>query len=100
MDLRDIFFGLIWLFIGNLAFYFLYPVFGAFLTGMSTATVGEFGLTDTITALGWGGYLITWAFVGLGIPAWMIIGGANKDQTLKTNANSKMGVRKEIQIIR
>lgn len=79
MDLRDIFFGLAWLVLGNLVFYLTYPIFSGIMTGVSDATVGEFGLTSTIVAVGWGGFILMWVLVGFAIPIYMLIKGASRD---------------------
>lgn len=79
MDLRDILTGLFWLVMGNIVFYFVFPLFGAMIDGMATTVVGSFGLTDTIVALSWGGYIMIWGIVGIVIPLYLIIKGAGKD---------------------
>lgn len=78
MELNDIFFGLVWLFVGNLVFHFMYPIFTAILSAFSSVSIGEFELTSTITALGWGAYLFAWGFVGTTIPVYFLIKGAQK----------------------
>lgn len=77
MDLRDIIFGLIWLIVGNISFYFLYPVFGAVSGYFGTAAAGTFGLSETMVNVGWGGFMGAWFLVNcMGI--YYIIKGANR----------------------
>lgn len=79
MNLKDIVFGVFLIPLGNLAFYFLYPVYSAMLTGISEATSGSFGLTATMTAIGWGAYITFWALVGVIIPIYLIVKGSRED---------------------
>lgn len=65
--------------LGNLAFYFIYPLFGAMLDGFGTSTIGTFGLTDTVIAIGWGGYLLLWMVAGVVMPIYLIIKGAGSE---------------------
>jgi len=64
---------------GEFAFYFMYPVYGSLLDGMSIATIGTFGLTDTMTSLGWGAYFLVWGLVGFALPLYLIVKGASKE---------------------
>jgi hypothetical protein len=79
MDLRDIIIGLVWMTFGNLLFYIMYPIYGSLIDGFSTAVIGSFGLTSTITAIAWGAYLVFWAFGGIAMPLYLIITGAQKE---------------------
>lgn len=79
MDLRDILAGLFWMIMGNIVFYLVYPLYGAMISGFATSVVGEFGLTDNIVAIGWGGYIFLWACVGIVLPIYLLIKGSSKD---------------------
>lgn len=79
MDLRDIIIGGFWLVLGNLVFYFVYPLFGSLVDGFGTSAVGSFGLTNTIVAIGWGGYFLLWGIAGVVVPIYLIIKGASRD---------------------
>lgn len=79
MDLRKIVIGLCWIVMANLVFYFMYPIFGSLIDGMSTAVIGSFGMTSTMTSIGWGAYFLIWGLAGLGMPIYMIVSGASRD---------------------
>lgn len=79
MNLRDIIFGIGWLILGNIGFYFLYPLFVAFMGGLTNPSLGELALGSSLEGISWFGYLFMWALVGFAIPVYFIIKGASRD---------------------
>ena len=79
MNIKDIVFGVFLIPLGNLAFYFMYPVYSSILTGLSDTVSGSFGLTSTMLAIGWGAYITFWALVGVIIPIYLIVKGSREE---------------------
>lgn len=80
MDLRDIIIGFAYLVFANLTFFLMNPIFGGLMTTISTAISGSYGASTTIVAVGWGVFIFSWGLLGVAIPIYMIVKGANSSQ--------------------